>query len=161
MIEGRESEREIPLGSFFTGPGETSLKQGEIVKEITMAKPNGRSFGCYKKLMRKKAVDLSLVGVAFQAEIDEAGEKLSKIAIGLGGVAPTPIRVPEAEQLLAGRSYDQAMKAIPEAARAAVEATRPIDDIRATASYRKEIVAVYMQRAAEEAFKSLFSGKGD
>lgn len=159
VIAGQGSDREVPLTSFFTGPGETSLKPGEIVKEIVMAKPNGRSFGCYKKLMRKKAVDLSLVGVSFQVEID--GDKLSKVAIGLGGVAPTPIRVPEAEQLFAGRSYDQAMKAIPEAARAAVEATRPIDDIRATSAYRREIVAVYVQRAAEEVFKSLFNGKGN
>ena len=161
VITGSGGERTVPLESFFVGPGVTSLKPNEIVKELTMAKPKGQSFGCYKKLMRKKAVDLSQVGVAFQAEVDEGREKLSKVAIGLGGVAPTPIRVPEAEQLFAGRSYDQAMKAIPEAARAAVAATRPIDDIRATASYRREIVAVYLQRAAEEVFTSLFNGKGN
>ncbi len=105
--------------------------------------------------MRKKAVDLSLVGVAFQAETDQTGEKLTRVAIGLGGVAPTPIRAPEAEARLTGLSHDEALKVLPQAAQEAVAATRPISDIRASAQYRRAVVQVYVQRAAEKVLSAL------
>jgi carbon-monoxide dehydrogenase medium subunit len=160
VIADSEGENEIPLSSFFTGPGATALKPNQLLKEIIVERPKTRSAGCYLKLMRRKAVDLSLVGVAFQAETDQAGEKLHRVAIGLGGVAPTPIRAPEAEARLTGLSYEEAIKDIPEAARAAVEATSPITDIRALADYRRTIVEIYVRRAAKEILNTLFNGEG-
>jgi len=160
VIADSKGEREIPLSSFFAGPGTTALGPGQLLKEIVVDRPKGRSAGCYLKLMRKKAVDLSLVGVAFLAEVDDSGKKLSKVAIGLGGVAPTPIRASEAEAMLAGLAYDKVIKALPGAARAAVAATRPISDIRASADYRRSMVDVYVRRAGVEAIHSLFNREG-
>ena len=161
VVVDSKGERKIPLNSFFTGPGTTSLGPDQLLKEIVVNVPKGRSAGCYLKLMRKKAVDLSLVGVAFQAEADHSGEKLSRVAIGLGGVAPTPVRAPEAEAMLEGFTYDDAIKALPEAARAAVAATRPISDIRASADYRREIVDVYVRRAGEKVMNTLLKTGGN
>jgi carbon-monoxide dehydrogenase medium subunit len=159
-IVDANSEREMPVSAFFIGPGETALRSNQILKEIVIEKPKNRSAGCYLKLMRKKAVDLSLVGVAFQAETDEAGEKLVRAAIGLGGVAPTPIRAPEAEAMLTGLPCEEAMKMLPRVAKTAVAATSPISDVRATAEYRKEIVEVYVRRAGEKAINILSTKKG-
>jgi carbon-monoxide dehydrogenase medium subunit len=159
VIASSEGEDEIPLSSFFTGPGATVLKSNQLLKEIVVERSKTRSAGCYLKLMRKKAGDLSLVGVAFQAETDQAGEKLARVAIGLGGVAPTPVRAPETEAILTGLSYDEAIKEIPEAARAAVRATSPIADIRASADYRRTIVEIYVRRAAEKILGTLFNGE--
>lgn len=161
VVVSRQSEKEIPLSFFFTGPGETVLQPNEILKEIVIELPKNRSAGCYFKLMRRKAVDLSLAGVAFQAEVDEVGKTVSRVAIGLGGVAPTPIRATEAEGSLIGLSFEDAQQAIPEAARAAVEATRPITDVRASADYRRAIVEVYVRRAAEKTLNILFNGGGN
>jgi CO/xanthine dehydrogenase FAD-binding subunit len=160
VIAGLHGEEEIPLASFFKGPGETVLQPNQLLKEIVIDLPKARSAGCYLKLMRKKAVDLSLVGVAFQAELDESETRLARVAIGLGGVAPTPIRAREAEQALVGLTHEEAMKKAPEAARNAVEATRPISDVRASASYRRAVVGVYVQRAVEEVSARLFRKKG-
>jgi carbon-monoxide dehydrogenase medium subunit len=160
VVVSKQSEKEIPLSSFFTGPGETVLQPHEILKEIVIELPRNRSTGCYFKLMRRKAVDLSLAGVAFQAEVDEVGKTLSRVAIGLGAVAPTPIRATEAERSLIGLPFDDAQQAIPKAARAAVEAMRPITDVRASADYRRAIVEVYVQRAAERTLNILFNGGG-
>ncbi|MEW5721484.1 MAG: xanthine dehydrogenase family protein subunit M [Thermodesulfobacteriota bacterium] len=159
LAEAR-GEAELPLAAFFTGPGLTVLQSGQLLKEVILEIPPDRSAGVYLKLMRRRAVDLSLVGVALQAEADPAGGTLSKVAIGLGGVAPTPIRAPEAEAVLAGLAFDQAVKKIPEAARAAVAAARPIDDVRASAAYRRSIIEVFVQRAAEVVLNHLFKGKG-
>jgi carbon-monoxide dehydrogenase medium subunit len=159
VIIGPDGEKEMPLNSFFSGPGETAMGQGCLLKEIVIQKPKQQAAGRYLKLMRKNAVDLALVGVAFQAETDETGERLARVAIGLGGVAPTPIRAAEAEEKFLGLSYTEALKAIPDAAEAAVAATRPISDVRASADYRRAVVSVYVKRAAEIIFGTLFHGE--
>jgi len=161
VIAGRDGEKEMPLQSFFTGPGETALAPTEILKEIIIEQPASPSAGCYLKMMRKKAVDLSIVGVAFQADVDETGEKLARVAIGLGGVAPTPIRASEAEAMLTGLTHNEALKALPDAAGAAVAAARPISDIRASAEYRRAIVDVYVRRAGERVVNALLKTGGD
>lgn len=155
VIADRKGEKEMPLRSFFAGAGKTVLAPSQLLKEIVIERPHSPSAGCYLKLMRKKAVDLSLVGVAFQADADHAGERLTRVAIALGGVAPTPIRVPEAEAMLTGLKRNEALQALPDAARAAVAATRPISDIRASAEYRQTMVDVYVRRAGERVVRTL------
>lgn len=161
VIADRAGEKEMPLGSFFTGPGTTTMAPNQILKEIVIARPRFPSAGCYLKLMRKKAVDLSLVGVAFQADADRSGQRLRRVAIGLGGVAPTPVRAPEAEAMLTGLNRNEALKALTEAARAAVAATKPISDIRASAGYRRTMVDVYVRRAGEKVVKALLKTGGE
>jgi len=92
--------------------------------------------------------------------LDESGEKLKNVAIAMGGVAPTPIRALEAEAELTDLSYEKAIKKIPIAAKAAVAATQPITDIRATAEYRKDIVDVYVRRTATKVLNILFNKDG-
>jgi CO/xanthine dehydrogenase FAD-binding subunit len=160
VIAETGGEKELALASFFKGPAETGLEPHQLLKEIILDIPAVRSAGCYLKLMRKKAVDLSLASVAFQAEMDDEGKRLSKVAIGLGGVAPTPIRAAEAESVLIGLSRKEAIETIPEVAKRAVAATRPISDVRASASYRRIIVEVYVRQAGEKILRKLFDEEG-
>jgi CO/xanthine dehydrogenase FAD-binding subunit len=160
VLVDANGEREIRLESFFTGPGSTVMEPNQLLKEVVVPVPARRSCGTYLKLMRKRAVDLSLVGVAFYAELDESEERLQRVAVAMGGVAPTPIRAPEAEAELTGLSYDKAVAKIPAAAKAAVAGTRPITDVRATAEYRRAIVDVYVRRAAADVLKTLFLKDG-
>ncbi len=160
VVADRRKETEIPLNSFFTGPGKTRLAPGQLLKEIIIEKSRFPSAGCYLKLMRKKAVDLSLVGVAFLAEADPSKGRLTSVSIGLGGVAPTPMRALEAESMLTGLEFEKALQALPDAGRTAVKAARPISDIRASAEYRRAIIDVYVRRAGEKVIRSLMSGKG-
>lgn len=149
-------EKEIPVLSFFTGPGSTVVRPNQLLKEIVIPIRKCKSFGTYLKLTRKQGVDLSVVGVAFYAELDENNERLERVSSALGGVAPTPIRASEAEAELTGLSYKKALEKIPTAARAAVAATHPITDVRASAEYRRAIVDVYVQRAATKVLGTLF-----
>jgi carbon-monoxide dehydrogenase medium subunit len=157
VVADSDGERELPINAFFSGPGQTVLKPNQILKEIIVDSPAGPSSGCYLKLMRKKAVDLSLVGVAFLAEREAGSENLKRVAIGLGGVAPTPIRVLEAEAILTGLSLGEALRKLPQAMKAAVSATRPITDVRASAEYRKAVVEAYVCRAGEKVINSLYN----
>ncbi|HEX2483152.1 MAG TPA: xanthine dehydrogenase family protein subunit M, partial [Methylomirabilota bacterium] len=73
------------------------------------------------------------------------GARVAEARLALGAVAPTPRRVPEAEaELLAG---GLAPSAIGRAAELAMAAARPIDDVRATAEYRREMVGTLVRRA--------------
>ncbi len=159
IVRSKTSQKKIPLDAFFTGPGETVLETGQILKEIMIALPQNRSAGCYLKLRRRKAVDVSLTGVALQAETT-ADQRLARVAIALGGVAPTPIRVPEAEALLTGLPLDEAMSKIADCARIATLAASPIDDVRASASYRRTIVDVFVHQGAQKVLRTLKNGKG-
>ncbi|MFH1935592.1 MAG: xanthine dehydrogenase family protein subunit M [Pseudomonadota bacterium] len=159
VIAGPEGEEEILCGSFFTGPRKNVLQQNQILKEILVDQPIGSSAGTYLKLMRKKAADLAVVGVAVQCELDQDGERLANLAIGLCGVASTPIRTPRAEAILKGLNYDQTLEKVSEAARTAAMETQPFCD-RASADYRKAVVEVYVRRAVVKILDTLFSKEG-
>ena len=161
IVASKTAEKKIPLDSFFTGPGKTVLQTGQILKEIVIEIPKQRSAGCYLKLRRRKAVDVSLAGVAFQAETESDGRTLARVGIALGGVASTPIRVAEAEAVLTGLSVDEALTKISDCARIAVQAASPIDDVRATASYRRTIVDVFLNQCAQKALMTLKNGGGN
>jgi carbon-monoxide dehydrogenase medium subunit len=161
IVASKTAEKKIPLGSFFTGPGETVLETGQILKEIVIELPKQRSAGCYLKLRRRKAVDVSLAGVAFQAETESDGKTLAKVAIALGSVAPTPIRVPDAEAVLTGLPVAEAMTKISDCAEIAAQTASPIDDVRASASYRRTIVAVFLQQCAQKVLGTLKKDGGN
>lgn len=161
VVASKKAQREIPLDSFFTGPGETVLETGQILKEIVIELPKQRSAGCYLKLRRRKAVDVSVAGVAFQAETESDGRALARVGIALGGVAPTPIRVPEAEAVLTGLPLDEALTRISACAKIAAQAADPIDDVRASASYRRTIVDVFLHQCAQKVLHTLKNGGGN
>lgn len=160
VIATPQGDKTVPIASFFCGPGQTVMKSNEILKEIRLKKPINPSAGCYLKLRRRKAVDISLAGVAFQAETDSSGQVLEQVKIALGGVAPTPIRVPDAESYLQGLSIDDALQKIPICAKVAAGAAKPIDDIRATADYKRTIVNVFVQRCAQQVLTILKTDRG-
>jgi carbon-monoxide dehydrogenase medium subunit len=161
IVASKTADKKIPLESFFTGPGETVLETGQILKEIVIELPKQRSAGCYLKLRRRKAVDVSLAGVAFQAETESDGKTLAKVAIALGSVAPTPIRIPDAEAVLTGLPVTEAKTKISDCAEIAVQAASPIDDVRASAAYRRTIVAVFLQQCAQKVLGTLKKDGGN
>ena len=161
VLASKTAEKKVPLDSFFTGPGETVLSPGQILKEIVVELPQRPSAGCYKKLRRRKAVDISLAGVGFQAETGTDNNRLAKVGIALGGVAPTPIRITEAEAVLTGLSLDEAMAKISDCVQIAVKAARPIDDVRATASYRRAIVDAFLHQCAKNVITKLKNSEGN
>ncbi|MEA3308840.1 MAG: xanthine dehydrogenase family protein subunit M [Chloroflexota bacterium] len=148
LIRGVEGERSVPVLEFFKGPRRTALHKGELVVGVLLPKLDGAQ-GHYTKLSRRKVADLTLVGVAALAIPSEAGYVWR---LALGAVAPTPVRVPAAEQIL---SQGYAAAAIEQAAVAAHAACSPIDDIRSSAEYRREMVVNITKRAIGKVIEKL------
>ena len=139
-------ERIINLDSFFIGPNETILEPTEIVTEIQIPPPTNGNYGVYLKLSPRTKMDLAIVGVAVVVKADNG--KFKDVRIGLGAVAPTPIRAIKAEQRLNGEKINDPI--IEEAAKIAAAESSPLDDHRASAEYRRMMVEVLVKRALQE-----------
>lgn len=149
-LVSQKGERTVNIGDFFTGPSQTVLSDEEILQEIQLPNPPPKSQGVYLKLTPRRAMDLAIVGVAVVV-IPENGV-CSDIRIALGAVAPTPIRARKAEAVLKGQKFTE--EAIEKAARAAAGESKPIDDHRASAEYRRDMVEVLVKRAIKQAIGS-------
>ena len=143
-IAGKEGERILPLKEFFVGPGKTILEE-EILLEIIVPFFSDKLRGVYLKNSQRKAMDIALVGVAVTAELNKNNNVFNKLNIGLGAVAPTPIMTPKAMEFLVKK--DISSRVIKETAKLAASESIPIDDVRCTEWYRKEIVEVSVERA--------------
>ena len=146
-IFGPEGERSMPLAEFLIGPKQTALGAGELLVSVHLPPPTGRAAGVYQKLRMAKGGHLGLVSAAVLAQMgDESGVSWR---IALGAVGPRPFRTHKAEAALQhGRGAPDAA-AIRTAAALAQEAAEPIDDLRATAAYRRAMVGVLVRRGIE------------
>jgi carbon-monoxide dehydrogenase medium subunit len=148
-IVGKEGEKTVPLEDFFVGPGQTILGQDHLLTEIQVPNILAHSGGAYLKQKRRQGADLAVVGVA--ALVVMGREVLKDIKIALGAVAPTPIRAKKAEKILRGRKVDPEL--LEKSGQAAAGEASPIDDIRGSADYRRELLAVLTKRAISEAIQ--------
>jgi carbon-monoxide dehydrogenase medium subunit len=148
VLFGLGGERELPLNGFFTGPGRTQMQPGEIMTAIKIPVPPAGCAGRYIKLGRNAVGDLALAGVAVLGFPDAAAPSGHRFRIALASVAPTPLRVASAEEILAqGPLTDKAVDA---AAKAAMDTAAPISDVRSSAEYRKLMVQNLTRRAVKD-----------
>jgi len=147
-IKGLEGERVVTVEEFFIGPGLSVLQAGEILTEIQVPNPPSHTRGVYLKLPARTAIDIAVVGVAVVVTPDTKGVNIADAKIVLGAVAPTPIRARQAEDIIKGKAIDDEL--IEKAAQAAADESKPISDVRGSASYRKEMVKVLTNRALKQ-----------
>jgi carbon-monoxide dehydrogenase medium subunit len=145
---GKGGENFLPIEEFFKGPGETALRNDEILTEIRVPSMSDFSEGVYLKFSPRRAMDLAMVGVACVLRMDTNNSICLDVRIVLGAVAPTPTRARKAESLIKGKKLSESL--IKEAAKVAREEAKPISDIRASEWYRKEIVEVLVGRAISQ-----------
>jgi carbon-monoxide dehydrogenase medium subunit len=146
----RKGERTINIEDFFTGPNRTALTDEEILLEIKIPDMPPKSKGVYLKLSPRRAMDLAIVGAAVVVVPEDGICK--DIRIALGAVAPTPLRTMKAETVLKGQKFNDNL--IEKAAKAAAAEASPIDDHRASAEYRRDMIEVLVKRAIKQAIGS-------
>jgi carbon-monoxide dehydrogenase medium subunit len=143
----RAGERHVPMKSFFLGPGQTALNAsasvGELLKEIVLPVPEGKTI--YLKHAPRAYMDIAIVGVAVRLQLVEG--IVRQVRIVLAAVAPVPLRVYEAEDILTGKQLSGSL--IGQAANLAAVACSPIDDVRGSAWYRQRMAEVLTRRALE------------
>jgi len=125
--------RTVALEEFFTGPGRTVLAADEMIQEVTVPAGAGARPWAYRKIGRRQAHTLSIISAAAAAEA--ADGRCHSVRLALGAVGPTPILAREAASILIGQPPRAEL--IAGAAEAAGQEISPIDDVRASAWYRR------------------------
>lgn len=137
--------RDIPLAAFLEAPGRTAAGPGELVTSVTLpALPPGAAGSAYYRLDYRLAMEIAVVGAAALVVLADDG-RVAHAQAALTAVAPTCVTAPEVAAQLQGAVPDE--EVLQHVAQAAATAARPIDDIRAPASYRQAIVPVAVHRA--------------
>jgi len=139
--------REIPMERFFAGPSKTVLKRDELVREIVFPKPAPAARMAYSKFGLRNAMAISVVSVGVFLEI--AKEKCTRARIGLGAVAPTPIRAYGVEEMLAGQFITEEL--IYRCCQMVQDEIHPITDVRASLEYRRSMTSVLLGRLLRQA----------
>jgi carbon-monoxide dehydrogenase medium subunit len=145
IVAGPDGQRSVPAESFTTGPGETVLKEGELLVEFRIARPAPRSADAYLRFIPRSEMDIAVVGAGVNLTLDANGI-CSAARVCLGAVAPTAILVPAAAEALIGTPVDE--QALQRAGEASSAAANPIDDKRGTITFRKKVAGVLTRRAA-------------
>jgi carbon-monoxide dehydrogenase medium subunit len=143
--------RVVALEDFIRGPGQTVLAADELLVEIVLDEPPAFTGSAYLKLGIRKALEISIVNLVAVLTLEKPNGVIRAARIVMGAVGPTPLRAPRAEKLLIGAKPDEALFA--RAGEAAAGDSRPIDDFRGSAAYRREIIKVFTRRALAMAWE--------
>jgi carbon-monoxide dehydrogenase medium subunit len=146
-----DGEKTEPFSTLFQGPGKTSLGSKGLLTEIDVPYPAAGSKGAYLKHAVRGAMDIAMVGVAVLITPDAGKNNVQDARIGLGAVAPTPVRAPKTEALLRGKPLTAAL--LKEAAAMAASESSPISDQRSSAENRRWIVEALTRRGLAQTWK--------
>lgn len=141
-IRGTSGSRTIPVDEFITGFYTTALQPGELLTSVVVPAPPNRA-AVYLKYVTRSSEDRPCVGVAARA--DDGGGTVRALDVVVGAVADRPQRVAEACAWATGRRLTEEL--IAEIAAAYRSGIEPMDDIRGSAWYRGEMIAVFVRRA--------------
>ncbi len=147
VLTRADGQREMLIEDFLTGPGQTALKPGEVIKEVHIPLTPGLGGAYVKHAVRR--TDIAIVSTS--AVLTLSNGVCADARIGLGSVAPTAIRAKKAEDVLKGQMITDEL--VKKAAEIAAGEASPIDDIRAYAQYRALALKAAVERAISEAVR--------
>ncbi|MBK8008915.1 MAG: xanthine dehydrogenase family protein subunit M [Rhizobiales bacterium] len=145
-LVGSSGSRNIPLAAFIEGPRKTQRAHDEVMTDIRFPKPAGKFASAFLKGGRRRAMEISIVAMAGVVSMS-AGGTMTDVRLAMGAAGPKAIRLAQAEKFLEGKVPSKAV--LEEAGKLAAAAASPIDDVRASASFRRHLVGVYARRVIE------------
>ncbi len=148
-IAGPNGTREVPAEAFCTGPGQSVLEKGELLVSVRFPTPKPKSGAFFLRFIPRNEMDIAVVNAAVSVVLD--GNSISSARIAVGAVAPTPLFLTDAAQLLEGQEISDDL--IEKAAGVARDAARPITDMRGTVDQRRHLAGVLTKRALKGAIQ--------
>ncbi|HMA58711.1 MAG TPA: xanthine dehydrogenase family protein subunit M [Halanaerobiales bacterium] len=143
----KEGERVVDANEFFTGPKRNVMENGEIVEKIILPLRDEKYKGAWVKVGKRKALVISSISLALNLVFDE-DEKIKESRICIGSAAPVPLRIESAEEQLLDKKASKVK--IDEVAQIVADEISPIDDIRGTAKYRRQVAFNITKSALSE-----------
>lgn len=146
-ISGVRGDRVVEIEDFLIAPGKTALESDEFVRSVSIPIPRAAFKPFFHKVGRRKAMIIAIASLG--ALVNAKDDKIDEIRLAAGSVAPRPIRLHELEDNLVGKAITADI--IEQAKLAAVHAVSPIDDVRASADYRREVIGELVARVLRDA----------
>lgn len=146
-IRSKNASRRMALKEFILGPGRISLQPGEIVSGVWVKKAQGYNLHHFEKVGQRKALAIAVVSLAAILRVSNSGI-IEKARLAWGSVAPTIVTSTQVEEALTGRPLSR--ETLQKASLLAYGAVNPIDDVRASASYRRTVAANLLWRLVGE-----------
>lgn len=144
-------ERIIPITDFYLGPGKVKVEKNEVLTHILIKKEEYlNKKGSYIKFSNRKAMDISMLGVAVVCEFDD--NKFTDLRIALGVAGPTPIRCNEAENFAKGKEINS--ETLDQIGKLAVSASNPRDSWRGSKEFRQHLIANLSKRAIDKLYRN-------
>ncbi|MCD6306084.1 MAG: xanthine dehydrogenase family protein subunit M [Deltaproteobacteria bacterium] len=150
VLKSSQGERSVPLTDFIHAPGQTALLPNELLAAVLLERPAAHSGSAYIKLGVRQALEISLVNVAALLTLDPSNGVVTGARVVMGSVGPTPLLSVSAEKALLGEKPSDALFSA--AGEAAASDSKPIDDFRASAEYKRAMVRELTRRALASAF---------
>ena len=147
LLSGK-NETLIPAENFFLGPKKTILRPDQLLAQIILPLPTKKAYGCWIKIGKRKALIIATITLALVVEMAEDNKTVKDVRTCLGSVAPTPIEIKEIRKKIIGKDFNQLDFA--ELGQIVEDKISPIDDIRGTREYRKDVAKNIMINALEE-----------
>jgi carbon-monoxide dehydrogenase medium subunit len=141
VVVGPGGRRSIPAREFFVDLFTTALQPGELLVEVRV--PSMRGYGGHYEKFHRVAQSWAVIGVA--AAVDVRDGTVAGARVALTNMGPVPVRAAAVERALAGQPATE--DAFAQAAREALEGTAPVDDLSASAEYRRHLAPVLVRRA--------------
>ncbi len=151
-LESLSGTRELALEDFILGVRKLDLAEGEMLTKFTLPEPAAKSACRYAYMGRRDAMEIDSVNMAVNIELEPDGETIKSLKLVMGSVYPRPLVSKEVPALLTGQKLSAEL--VEKAAEAAQGEAKPIDDIRASAEYRREIVKVLAQRLLNDTYQA-------
>ena len=145
LLVSPRGEREVPIADYFTGYRQTVRAPDELIRAVVVPLPLA-PLTAFHKIAKRRFDDISSVAVGYALEIVDG--VVQRARIGLGGVAATPVRALHTEQALVGRPWTE--EAVRRAAAVLAGEGTPMDDHRASASYRSAMLGQSLLRLYAE-----------
>jgi len=142
-LRKKDASRCLPLKDFIKGPGQTLLGPGEALTGILIRKRTDWNLHHYEKVGQRKALAIAIVSLAAVINLSEDGT-VKEARLAWGSVAPTVVLSAEVEAMLVGNRLSR--QVLEEAARVVRKRVEPIDDIRASSSYRRQVAGNLLLR---------------
>jgi carbon-monoxide dehydrogenase medium subunit len=152
-LKRKDQERFLPLEQLFCGPGATHIAKDEILADLHLEKPSECCGAGFFKLGHRRALQCSVINGACYIAINPQSGQIETARVVLGAVAPTIVRAQSTENILLGKI--PSMELFLEASREAVRDCSPIDDLRGSAEYRRDMVQVLTNRILGAAFEEI------
>ncbi len=148
------AERWVNMDEFFLNVNQTTLEENELLGEIRIPIPSAKTATAFLKVGRT-VIDIAIVNMSMRLTMDDE-RLLSDVRIAFGAVAPIPLRIKTAENMLLGADVSKIENSlIDEVSNKVAEKIKPITDVRSTAEYRREISRVLTKRALENVIQDL------